>query len=148
MPTLLDPKNDYVFKRLFADEPELLIALINAVRYRAPPIRSIQVRNPNIDPPELHGKYIILDILAEDSNGTRYNIEMQIRRQHAYSARSTYYLAKMICDQLIAGDAYERLCPVIGIHLLDFDLFREQDYQDQAAWCFEMRDLDSPDVRL
>lgn len=89
MPTLLDPKNDYVFKRLFADEPELLIALINAVRYRAPPIRSIQVRNPNIDPPELHGKYIILDILAEDSNGTRYNIEMQIRRQHAYSARST-----------------------------------------------------------
>jgi hypothetical protein len=87
MPTLLDPKNDYVFKRLFADEPELLIALINAVRYRAPPIRSIRIRNPAIDPSELHGKYIMLDLLAEDSNGTRYNIEMQVRRQHAYGMR-------------------------------------------------------------
>jgi predicted transposase/invertase (TIGR01784 family) len=148
MPTLLDPKNDYVFKRLFADEPELLIALINAVRYRAPPIRSIRIRNPAIDPSELHGKYIMLDLLAEDSNGTRYNIEMQVRRQHAYGARSTYYLAKIICDQLVAGDAYERLCPVVGIHLLDFDLFRAQEHRGQAVWCFEMRDLDTPNVCL
>ncbi len=29
---LLDPKNDYVFKRLFAVAPHLLTALINAVR--------------------------------------------------------------------------------------------------------------------
>ncbi len=35
---LLDPRNDYVFKRLFADEPELLIELINAIRYRETPI--------------------------------------------------------------------------------------------------------------
>jgi hypothetical protein len=27
---LLDPKNDFVFKKLFADAPELLAALINA----------------------------------------------------------------------------------------------------------------------
>jgi len=148
MPTLLDPKNDYVFKRLFADEPDLLIALINAVRYRAPAITSITVRNPAIDASELHGKYIILDILAVDADGTRYNIEMQVRRQRAYSARSTYYLAKMICDQLSVGDAYEQLCPVIGIHLLDFDLFGEPEHQSQATWCFEMRDIDAPSVRL
>lgn len=29
---LLDPKNDYVFKRLFADSPDLLAELISAVR--------------------------------------------------------------------------------------------------------------------
>jgi predicted transposase/invertase (TIGR01784 family) len=148
MTDLLDPKNDYVFKRLFADDPDLLIALINAVRYRAPPITSIQVRNPAIDPSELHGKYIILDLLAEDADGTRYNIEMQVRRQRAWSARSTYYLTKLICDQLVAGDAYDRLCPAVGIHLLDFDLFREPELGAQAVWCFEMRDLDIPSVRL
>ena len=34
---LLDPKNDYVFKRLFVRRPQLLVALINAVRPDAPP---------------------------------------------------------------------------------------------------------------
>jgi len=29
---LLDPKNDFVFKKLFAEAPGLLAALINAVR--------------------------------------------------------------------------------------------------------------------
>jgi hypothetical protein len=103
------------------------------VRYRAPPITVHRGAQPAIDPPELHGKYIILDILAEDADGTRYNIEMQVRRQRAWSARSTYYLAKLICDQLVAGDAYDRLCPAVGIHLLDFDLFREPEHQDQAT---------------
>ncbi|EIC20499.1 hypothetical protein [Thiorhodovibrio frisius] len=32
MPTLLDPTNDYVFKRLFVEAPDLLIALINDLR--------------------------------------------------------------------------------------------------------------------
>jgi len=55
---LLDPKNDYVFKRLFADAPDLLAALINAVRRCAAPITHIAVKNPAIDAAELHGKYI------------------------------------------------------------------------------------------
>jgi predicted transposase/invertase (TIGR01784 family) len=148
MSKLLNPKNDYVFKRLFADEPALLMALINAVRWRAPPLTRLRVLNPTIDAGELHGKYIILDLLAEDADGTRYNIEMQVRRLRGWSARSTYYLAKVICGQLVAGDAYEQLCPVIGIHLLDFDLFTAAEHGNQALWCFEMRDAHSPSVRL
>jgi predicted transposase/invertase (TIGR01784 family) len=31
---------------------------------------------------------------------------------------------------------------------LDFDLFRNPEHQDQATWCFEMRDIDAPSVRL
>jgi hypothetical protein len=38
---LLDPKNDYVFKRLFVRAPRLLVALINAVRHAEPPIRAV-----------------------------------------------------------------------------------------------------------
>jgi predicted transposase/invertase (TIGR01784 family) len=148
MHPLLDPKNDYVFKRLLADEPALLLALINAVRRRAPPISALEVRNPAIDPDELRGKYIVLDILAEDERGGMHNVEMQVRRLRAQSARSTYYLSKLISGQLVAGQAYERLCPAIGIHLLDYDLFRAPDHAQQALWCFEMRDADTPSVRL
>ncbi|WP_295608452.1 PD-(D/E)XK nuclease family transposase, partial [uncultured Lamprocystis sp.] len=83
---LLDPKNDYVFKRLFADAPDLLVALINAVRRCAAPITHIAVKNPAIDAAELHGKYIILDLRAEDAAGRQCNIEMQVRRYRAWSA--------------------------------------------------------------
>lgn len=145
---LLDPKNDYVFKRLFVEAPELLVELINAVRADEPDIRSLQILNPNIEPLELTGKYIILDVLAEDVQGHRYNVEMQVRRYSAWSARSTYYLARMLSQQLDSGTDYSRLKPAIGIHLLDFDLFTEPQDQQQAIWCFEMRDRQRPDVLL
>jgi len=37
---------------------------------------------------------------------------------------------------------------VVGIHLLDFDLFEAPGQQDQAVWCFEMRDRRQPQVKL
>ncbi len=62
--TLLDPKNDYIFKRLFATAPHLLTALINSVRHEEEPVEVIEVLNPRIDPEELAGKFIVLDVLA------------------------------------------------------------------------------------
>ncbi len=50
---LLDPKNDYVVKRLFGDAPDLLVAPINAVRRCAAPITPIAVKNPAIDAADL-----------------------------------------------------------------------------------------------
>ena len=77
--------------------------------------------NPNITPEDLAGKFIALDILVEDDQGLRYNIEMQIRRHKDYSARSTYYLASTLIGQLGGGQDYHLLKGVIGIHLLDYD---------------------------
>ena len=65
--TLLDPTNDYVFKRLFAENPDLLVALINDLRPDLPAITRVDITNPNIEPSELAGKYIILDVLARDN---------------------------------------------------------------------------------
>ena len=69
MDALLDPTNDYVFKRLFAEAPELLVALINDLRPDLPDIASVEVLNPNIEPSELSRKYIMLDVLARDAAG-------------------------------------------------------------------------------
>ncbi len=55
---LLDPRNDYVFKRLFADEPELLIELINAIRYRETPITELQIIDPTVRPESIEQKTI------------------------------------------------------------------------------------------
>ncbi len=83
MSELLDPKNDYVFKRLFAEAPELLVCLINDLRPNLPEVTALEVLNPNIEASELTGKYIILDVLAKDIAGNQYNIEMQVRRYNA-----------------------------------------------------------------
>ena len=37
--------------------------------------------------------------------------------------RSLYYLAKLYSSQLQRGDEYNKLCPVITINILDFNLF-------------------------
>jgi len=46
MPALLDPKNDFVFKRLFGGAPHLLADLINAVRCGEEPVQVVKVLNP------------------------------------------------------------------------------------------------------
>lgn len=77
---LLDPTNDYVFKRLFAKAPDLLVDLINDLRPDLPDITSVEIINSNIEPTELTGKYIILDVLTRDGEGSCYNVEVQVRR--------------------------------------------------------------------
>lgn len=142
---LLDPKNDYVFKRLLADAPDLLASLINAVRFTRPPVEVVQVLNPAITARELGGKFIVLDVLAQDADGRRFDIEMQSRAHPAWSARSAYYLARTLTQQIDGGEDYEQLRAAIGIHLLDFQLF---DDPMQSLWRFELRDERKHEVRL
>lgn len=147
--SLLDPKNDYIFKRIFTEHPDALVHLINDLRPDFPAIAHVEILNPTITPEEMTGKSIVLDVLAQDSDGNRYNIEMQVRRYNEWGKRSAYYLAKMLKDQLSAGDDYTELNAVIGIHLLDFDLYTaDTAQQNQAVWRFELRDEQQPDVEL
>ena len=118
------------------------------MRGTEPPVTVVEVLNPRIAPEELAGKYIVLDLLAHDEQGRRYNIEMQVRRYRTWSARSAYYLARTLSQQLDGGDDYEQLKPAIGIHLLDFDLFTAPEQQSQAVWCFELRDRTQPALKL
>ena len=145
---LLDPKNDYVFKRLFTQAPHLLVSLINAVRAGQPPIQSLEILNPAIAPEELGGKFIILDLLARDGSGRWYDIEMQVKRYAHWGERGLLYLSRLLSEQLASGTDYQRLKPAIGIHLLDFDLFQQEDRRDQAVWCFELRDRRRREVVL
>ncbi|MEN9315271.1 MAG: hypothetical protein RIS35_1664 [Pseudomonadota bacterium] len=134
---LLDPKNDYVFKRLLADSPTLLASLINAVRHDRPPVEVVRVLNPSIQATELQGKDIVLDILAQDAFGRRFNVEMQAHKHPDWSERALFYLARTLGDQLRSGQAYEHLHGAVGVHILDFDLFNDP---DQANWRFELWD--------
>ena len=97
---LLDPRNDYVFKRIFASRLGLLNDLVNAIRGDAAPLTLIEVLNPNILPEDITGKEIILDILAVDNEGKNVDVEVQVNYQSHYPARVLYYAARSLVDQL------------------------------------------------
>jgi hypothetical protein len=138
------------------------VSLINAIRDREPPIASLEILNPSIDPQTLSGKHIVLDVLAVDVEGRRFNVEMQVQRHRAWSSRSLYYLAKLLSGQLKSGEGYESLRPVVGIHIMDFDYFKEQEVihavdafsgtdrvaSEQYVWCFALRDRDQPQITM
>ena len=149
MSELLDPTNDYVFKRLFAEAPDLLVDLINDMRPDLPDITSVEIINPNIEPTELTGKYIILDVLARDGERNCYNIEVQVRRYGAWHKRGLFYLTRTLGSQLSAGEDYQELRASVGMHLLDFDLFTETAAErEQSIGRFEMRDERQPHISL
>lgn len=142
---LLDLRNDLVFKLLFTRAPHLLADLINAVRHDEAPIVVERILNPQIDAGDLDGKTIVLDLHARDATGQLYNIEMQVRRYERWPARSAYYLARTLSEQIQRGQDYELLKPAIAIHFLAHDLF---DDPAQANWRFELRDRRQPTIRL
>ena len=142
---LLDPKNDYVFKRLFARRIDLLTDLVNLVRGGAEPLKLTEILNPHILPEDITGKQIVLDVRALDSNGRSIDVEVQVRAQRDYSARALYYLARSLVDQIGESEAYGRLRSVIGVSILDFQLFRELGDETFGQWRFAMRADPLPD---
>jgi len=142
---LLDPKLDLIFKWQFAGNTDLLIDLINAVRSEESPVVSLEVKNPEFIPAERDGKHIVLDIWAQDETGKQFDIEMQTTKHAGWAARSVYYLARALGEQLQSGQGYHEIKPVIGIHLLGFDLFPEP---EQAIWDFALRDRSRPGTVL
>ncbi len=144
-PSLLDPCNDVVFKRLFGPSPLLLSDLVNAVRNEEAPTQISRILNPQIDPNHIRDKFVVLDLLARDTLDNYLNIEMQVQPRGLWSQRGMVYLAKTLAGQLGTGAPYADLKPVIGIHLLRFDLFASP---TEADWCYQMRDRRNPAMCL
>ena len=144
---LLSPKNDFVFKKLFAYDTSVLLNLINAVLQSSGRgnIRSVKVKNPIVLPEELAQKFIIMDIQAEDERNNRYDIEMQVQKFSSYPSRALYYISKLYAGQMDAGDKYSSLTPAIGIHFLDYKMYSKH---SEFQFCFEFKDCRYPELEL
>lgn len=81
----------------------------------------------------------------QSQRGRLFNVEVQVQRFPRWSARSAFYLSRLLASQIDAGQAYLELKPVVGVHLLDFEPFEDH---PSALWHFEMRDRHDPSVRL
>jgi len=118
----IDPKNDFAIKCVFGSERHtaILVAVLNAVLCPAPGRRvaSVEILNPLTEPVVLDEKLSILDIRARDQSGRQFNVEMQMVPHPSFPERFIYYWAKVYSRQLVVGDRYEWLHPVISICFL------------------------------
>ncbi|WP_127585208.1 Rpn family recombination-promoting nuclease/putative transposase, partial [Paenibacillus koleovorans] len=122
----LNPKNDFLFKKLFAEEAgkPLLISLLNAILRRDGKARIADVtilENRVLSREWIDDKEASLDVLCETDSSERVNIEMQIRRFKRMDQRSLFYMTRLFADTIGAGQSYIRLKRTIGINLLDHD---------------------------
>ncbi len=91
--TIHDPVVHYVLGRPGA-EPNLL-SFINSVfeDKGEPPVRQLSILNPFDAKTYLNDKQTIVDILAEDENHRKFNIEFQVWNHKFFIERCLYYWA-------------------------------------------------------
>ena len=141
---LLDPKIDFVFKKIFGSEkhPRVLISFLNAILKPINPISNVEIRNSDLEKEFLDDKFSRLDIKAITNKNEIINIEIQLKipfghlvndipslpfqehpllkNEYNMIKRSLYYWSKMYEEQLNEGDDYSKLERTICINILNF----------------------------
>jgi len=125
----LDIKTDFAFKKVFGsqDSQPRLISFLNAIIYSEDDtqITDLEIVDPyNI--PMLKGmKDSFVDVKANLNNGTQVIIEMQVLPHEGFEKRVLYNAAKNYSVQLVKGEQYHLLNPIIALNIVDFNMFPE-----------------------
>ena len=120
MSKYLDPKNDMVFKKVFGDNPHLLISFLNAV-LPLPDDREIvtlsYLLSDNV-PPIPGMKYSVADVKCTDNHGRVFIVEMQVDWVDSFKQRLLFESGQAYVKQLKAGENFKYLKPVYGLGLI------------------------------
>ena len=135
---ILSPKVDFVFKKIFGNEkhPKILISFLNAVIKPTDLIKSVQIKNTDIEKEHIEDKYSRLDIKAVTNNGEHINIEIQVKNEYNMIKRSLYYWSKMYEGQLTKGQDYDTLSRTICINILDFKYLKNDNFHN----CYRLKE--------
>jgi predicted transposase/invertase (TIGR01784 family) len=122
----LSPKNDFVFKKVFGENTQVLTDFLKSVLdLPADEYQGLEVLDPNLRPENIDDKYCILDIRLHTKSKNVIDIEIQIKNQDFIWKRIQFYAAKMLVEQAKSGDSYKTLPHVISILITDFVLIKE-----------------------
>ena len=135
---ILSPKVDFVFKKIFGNEkhPNILISFLNAVIKPTDLIKSVQIKNTDIEKEHIEDKYSRLDIKAITNNGEHINIEIQVKNEYNMIKRSLYYWSKMYEGQLTKGQDDDTLSRTICINILDFKYLKNDNFHN----CYRLKE--------
>ncbi|GHU05306.1 transposase [Spirochaetia bacterium] len=130
----LDPLNDYLFLKVMGEkgDEEQLLGFLNAVLKRGSGknrIVSVEILENKTFTAEVIGdKSSILDLRAVLADGSRVNIEVQLRNLGNMDRRSLFYWSREYTRSLEAGRNYEELPNVVAINIVNFDFLPSMDF--------------------
>jgi len=122
---------DLLFKMYFVQYPDLLKNLISEVLgVNIEDMKDFTINNPEIPPDMIGKKFCVLDINLT-VNGQRITLEVQVDDQKDYNVRTLYYWARVFSSTLPKRGKYNDLPRVVIISILDFPLFKGNDYHSE-----------------
>lgn len=138
---LLNPRMDFVFKKIFGSEkhPRILISFLNAVINPIDPITSVEFNNTEIEKDYIEDKFSRLDIKATTNTGEKINIEIQMKDEYNIIKRSLYYWSKLYEEQLTEGQKYNSLSKTICINILNFKYLNNDRFHN----CYRLKEVET-----
>ena len=130
--TLLSPKVDFVFKKIFGSEENksILISFLNATLKPKKEIVSVDLKNTDIEKEYLKDKFSRLDVKATTSNKETINIEIQLKNEYDMIQRSLYYWSKIYEEQIQEGDSYSNLNRTVCINILNYNYLKNDRFHN------------------
>ncbi len=90
---LLKPTADVVFKRIFGQEKEITIEIINLIINPPNPVIDLEYLPQEMFPDVNDGKISIVDVRCVDSMRQQFIIEMQVVHHEGFNQRALMYAA-------------------------------------------------------
>jgi predicted transposase/invertase (TIGR01784 family) len=129
----LNPLNDYLFLKYMGEKGDevQLQAFLNAVLQRTGKdhLQSVEILENRGFPADIKGdKASVLDVRAIMQDGTKVNIEVQLKNLHDMNKRSLFYWSREYAESIAAGQEYHELPGVIAINIVDFEYIAVDDF--------------------
>ena len=130
--TLLNPKVDFVFKKIFGseDNKSVLISFLNATLKPKEEIVSVELKNTDIEKEYVKDKFSRLDVKATTNKNETINIEIQLKDEHNMIQRTLYYWSKLYEEQIGEGDFYNKLNRTVCINILNFKYLKNDRFHN------------------
>ena len=120
--SLLKPTADPVFKRIFGQEKEITMELINLFVQPPKPVVDISFMQQEMLADHRDGKVSVVDIRCTDSNNQHFILEMQVVHHEGFLMRQLLYACKAYAMQFLSGVNYGNRHPVFLLTILDHEI--------------------------
>ncbi len=129
----LKPLNDFIFGKTFGEKGDevQLLSLLNAILSKTKHKKLVKieiVEHRTFSAEVIGDKTSILDIRALAEDGTRINIEVQLRDYGNMDRRSLFYWCREFSNSLDKGGDYSMLPNVIAINIVNFQAVAADDF--------------------
>jgi predicted transposase/invertase (TIGR01784 family) len=145
---LIKPSQDFVFKRIFGAESHkrVLVCLLNSILKDNPRIATVELDNVEIPRDKKDGKDVRLDIRARTPDGAVLDIEIQCVNRGELIHRSAFYQARMMPEEISAGESYNKIPNMISIWIADYVATNRKHHTNEIVYMYKNTEKDPIEI--